>query len=67
MFKSTLVVNAYFDKIENFMNIYAQIDPKSRQKIGLWAIRGPTFEVLGGFLKSLIFDEFLIGQKYAKI
>ena len=61
------MVLAYYEEIKNFMNIHAKIDPKSEPKIDLWAIRGPTFEVLGGFLKSLIFDEFLIGQKYAKI
>ena len=59
------MVNAYFDKIKNFMKIYAQMDPKSHPKIDIWAIRGPTFEVLGGFLRSLIFDEFSIGEKSA--
>ena len=43
----------------------AKNDPKSEHKIDLWAIRGPTFEVLGGFLKSLIFDEFSNGEKSA--
>ena len=33
------------------MKIHAKIDPKSEHKIDLWAIRGPTFEVLGEFLK----------------
>ena len=41
------------------------MDAKSEHKIELWAIRGPTFEVLGGFLKSLIFDEFSNGEKSA--
>ena len=48
------------------MKIYAQMDPKSHPKIDIWAIRGPTFEVLGGFLRSQIFDEFSIGKKSAK-
>ena len=29
------------------MKIYAQMDTKSDAKIDVWAIRGPTFEVLG--------------------
>ena len=41
------------------------MDTKSEFKIKVWAIRGPTFEVLGGFLKSLIFDEFSNGEKSA--
>ena len=44
---------------------YAKIDPKSELKIEVWAIRGQTFEVLRGFLRSLIFDEFSIGEKSA--
>ena len=48
------------------MKIHAKIDPKSEHKIDLWAIRGPTFEVLGRFLRGLIFDEFSIGKKSAK-
>ena len=39
---------------------------KSEPKIDVWAIRGPTFEVLGAFLRSRIFDEFSIGKKSAK-
>ena len=35
-------------------------------EIDVWAIRGPTFEVLGAFLRSRIFDEFSIGKKSAK-
>ena len=52
-----------YDEIENFMKIYAKMEPKSDPKINVWAIRGPTFEVLGAFLRSLIFDEFSIGKK----
>ena len=55
-----------YDKIENFMKLYVKIDPKNEPKIDVWAIRGPTFEVLGAFLKSLIFNEFSIGNKSAK-
>ena len=64
-FYSVSVVLAYYEEIKNFMKIHAKIDPKSEHKIDLWAIRGPTFEVLGGFLKSLIFDEFSNGEKSA--
>ena len=35
-------------------------------KIDVWAIRGPTFEILGRFLRDLILDEFSIGKKSAK-
>ena len=41
------------------------MDLKSEPKIEVWATRGPTFEVLGRFLRSLIFDEFSIGEKSA--
>ena len=57
------MVNAYFDKIENFMKIYAQMDPKSHPKIDIWVIRGPTFEVFGSVLRNAIFDEFWDVQK----
>ena len=59
------MVFADYDKFENFMKIYAKMDTKSELKIKVWAIRGPTFEVLGRFLKSLIFDEFSNGEKSA--
>ena len=49
------------------MKIYAKIDPKNEPKINVWAMRGPTFEVLGAFLRNLIFNEFLIGEKSATI
>ena len=52
-----------YDKIEKFIKVYAKIDPKSDPKIHVWAIRGPTFEVLGGFLRSLIFNEFSNGEQ----
>ena len=35
------MVLADYDKIANFMNIYAKMDPKSDPKIDVWAIRGP--------------------------
>ena len=41
------------------------MDAKSEPKIEVWALRGPTFEVLGGFLRSLIFNEFSNGEKSA--
>ena len=59
------MVLAYYDKIKNFMKIHAKRASKSEPKTDVWAIRGPTFEVLGGFLKSLIFDEFSNGEKSA--
>ena len=59
------MVFADYDKIENFMKNCAKIDPNSELKIEVWAIRGPVFEVLGRFLRSLIFDEFSSGEKSA--
>ena len=47
------------------LKIHAKMEPKSDPKIDVWAIRGPTFEVLGGFLKSFFFDEFSNGEKSA--
>ena len=60
------MVLAYYEEIKNFMKIFAEMEPKSDPKIDVWAIKGPTFEVLGAFLRSLIFDEFSIGKKSAK-
>ena len=48
------------------MKIYAKMEPKSDPKIDIWALRGPIFEILGGFLRSQIFNGFLIGKKSAK-
>ena len=59
------MVLAYYEEVNNFMKIHAKNDPKSEPKIEVWAIRGPTFEVLGGFLRSLIFYEFSISEKSA--
>ena len=59
------MVLAYYEEIKNFMKIHAKIDPKNEPKTEVWAIRDPTFEVLKGFLKSLIFDEFSNGEKSA--
>ena len=64
MYISIWVVFADYDKIENFMKIDAQMDPKSHPKIDIWAIRASTFEVSGGFGRSLIFDEFWDVQKF---
>ena len=64
-FYSVSVVLAYYEEIKNFMKIHAKMNAKSESKTDVWAIRGPTFEVLGGFLRSLIFDEFSIGEKSA--
>ena len=59
------MVLAYYEEMKNFMKNPCQYGPKSDPKIDVWAIRGPTFEVLGAFLRSLIFDEFSIGEKSA--
>ena len=34
------------------MKICAKMESKSELKIEVWAIRGPTFEVLGGFFEE---------------
>ena len=36
---------------------------KNDLKIELWALGGSIFEILGGFLKRQIFDDFSIGKK----
>ena len=59
------MVLAYYDKIKNFMKKLCQNGSKNEPKTEVWVIRGPTFEVLGGFLRSLIFDEFSNGDKSA--
>ena len=65
LYEGILVVNTYYDKIENFMKIYAQMDPKSHPKIDIWAIRGPTFEVFGRVLRNAILNTFSIGKNLA--
>ena len=67
LYISIWVVFADYDKIENFIKIYAQMDPKSHPKIDTWAIRGPTFEVFGGILRNAIFWWFLKCIKTDKI
>ena len=59
------MVLAYYEEIKNFMKIHAKRASKSEPKTEVWAIRGPTFEVLGGFLRSRNFYEFSIGEKSA--
>ena len=59
------MVLAYYDKSKNFMKNPCQNGSKSDPQISVWALRGPTFEVLGGFLRSLMFDEFSNGEKLA--
>ena len=63
--KGISVVLAYYDKIKNFMKNPCQNGSKSEAKTDVWVIRGPTSEVLGGFLRSLIFDEFSNSEKSA--
>ena len=64
-FYSVSVVLAYYEEIKNFMKIHAKMDAKSEPKTDVWVIKGPTFEVSGGFLRSLIFYEFSNGEKSA--
>ena len=52
---SISVVFADYDKIENFLKIYAEMDPESHPKIDVRAIRGETFEVFGSILRNAIF------------
>ena len=66
LYISISVVFADYCKIENFVKIDAKMDPKSEPKIDVWAIWGPTFEVLGAFLRSAILNEFSIGKRSAK-
>ena len=47
------------------MKIHAKMDPKSDPQIDIWALRGEIFEILGCFLRSRIFEGFLIGEKSA--
>ena len=61
------MVFADYDKFEKNMNIYAKMDIKSDPKNEVWAITCSTFEVLGGFLRSLIFYLFSIGKKIAHL
>ena len=66
-FYSVSVVLAFYEEVKNFMKIYAKMEPKSEPKIDVWEIRGPTFEVLGAFLRSLIFNEFRSSKSRPKI
>ena len=59
------MVLAYYEEIKNFMKIHTKMDAKSESKTDVWAISGPTFEVLEGFLRCQIFDEFSNGEKSA--
>ena len=43
------------------------MDAKSEPKTEVWAIRGATFEVLGGILKSLILMRFRTAKSRLKI
>ena len=62
-FYNVSVVLVYYEEIKNFMKINAKMDPKSVPKIDIWALRDQIFEISGGFLWSLNFDEFSIGEK----
>ena len=45
LYEGILVVDAYYDKIENLMNKLCQNGTKVDTKIDILAVRGPTFEV----------------------
>ena len=55
LYKGISVVYAYYYKIKNFMKIDGQMDTKSDAKIDVWAIRAPTFEVLGHVFRNAFF------------
>ena len=55
---------------ENLMILGFQNDLKNHEHLVIWASSGPflavggrIFEILGDFLRGLIFDEFSIGKK----
>ena len=66
MYKGILVVGAYYDKIKNLMKKWCQKGPKIDAKINIWAIRGPTFEVLGHVFGQTFFNNFYGAQKSSK-
>ena len=49
MYKGILVVGAFYERIKKIMKKRCQKGPKIDAKIDIWAIRGPTFEVLEHF------------------
>ena len=48
------------------MKIDAKMDPKHDSKLDIWALKGQIFDIWRCFLRSQIFDGFLIGEKSAK-
>ena len=64
-FYNVSVVLAYYEEIKNFMENPCQNGAQKWSQIDVWAIRDPTFEALGTFLRGLILDEFSIGKKSA--
>ena len=49
------MVGADYDKIKKFKKIDAKMDTNLDPNIDAWTIRGSTFQVVGGFLRCLIF------------
>ncbi len=65
----TVVQKQSFRILRKDKKMSAKGMPKGNQhgsKIELWAFSGPISEVLGGFDRGRIFDEFLIGKKNEK-
>ena len=58
MYKGILVVGAFYEEIKNLMKKWCQKGPKIDAKIDIWAIRGPTFEVLGHVFGQTFFNNF---------
>ena len=63
LYEGILVVDTYYDKIENLMKKWCQNDPKIDAKIDIWAIKDTTFEVFGGVLRNAFFYDFWGVQK----
>ena len=61
-----LLQNMSFRRFRNLIKNGCKKGCKNDLKIDLWALGGRIFEILGGFLRGLIFDEFSIGKKSAK-
>ena len=55
MYKSILVVGAYYDNNENLMKKWCKKAPKIDAKSDIWAIRGPTLEGLGHVFGQAVF------------
>jgi hypothetical protein len=61
-----LLQNRRFRGVAIFNENGCETGFKNDVKIDLGALGGLIFEILGAFLRGLIFDEFWIGKKCAK-